>query len=153
MSVIGTLKQILFGHIPFPRKSQTLIVTATVVDIFPHPKADRLRLVTLSTGQSKISPVVCGATNFTVGDVVALALPGATIPRNIHSEMHETFTLEKATLRGVESRGMLCSGFELGFRDTPETREEGILIFPKGTEPGTDVLRLLKRKGLPRPVR
>jgi phenylalanyl-tRNA synthetase beta chain len=140
MSIFAPLKKILFGHVPAPREgARPLIVTAEVVELFPHPKADRLQLVSLSTGVARITPVVCGATNFAVGDIVALALPGATIPRNIHSDAHETFVLEKVVLRGVESQGMLCSGFELGLRDTPETREEGILIFPKGTKLGVDV--------------
>ncbi len=120
------------------------IITARVVSFEKHPNADRLRVVTLDSGTVTIAPVVCGASNFAVGDVVALALPGAHIPQNIHSEAHESFMLEKATIRGVESQGMLCSGFELGFRDTPETREEGILLFPSETALGQDVMSLKK---------
>ena len=120
------------------------IITARVVSFEKHPNADRLRVATLDSGTATIAPVVCGASNFAVGDIVALALPGAHIPQDIHSEAHESFTLEKATIRGVESQGMLCSGFELGFRDTPETREEGILLFPAETELGQDVMSLKK---------
>lgn len=123
---------------PAPRP---LIVTAQVVAIDPHPNADRLQIVTLNTGTEEIAPVVCGATNFKGGDIVALALPGAHIPHNIHSDAHESFILTKATLRGVESQGMLCSGFELGLRETPETREEGILLYPAGTPLGEDALK------------
>ena len=135
----------LLGQGVLPRgvdKSPALILTAEVRAIDPHPNADRLQLVTVHTGSAEISPVVCGATNFKVGDIVALALPGAHIPKNIHSEAHEPFTLVKATLRGVESQGMLCSAFELGLRETPETREEGVLIFPEGTKLGQDAMAI-----------
>lgn len=129
----------LFGHVPEP-KPESLIVTARVVSVSPHPNADRLQLVFADIGKTTVSPVVCGATNFREGDIVALALPGAHIPRNIHSDQHESYILQKATIRGVESQGMLCSGFELGLRDTPETREEGILIYPEGTVLGVDAV-------------
>lgn len=146
MSVWEQIKGALFGKISephkAPRQSEPIagIVTARVLEFEKHPNADRLRVVKLDVGTHLVFPVVCGASNFAEGDVVALALPGATIPRNIHSDAHETFVLGKATIRGVESQGMICSGFELGLRDTPETREEGILIFPHTTPLGVDVL-------------
>lgn len=119
-----------------------LIITARVSNIEKHPNADRLRVVALDTGTAKVYPVVCGASNFSEGDVVALALPGAHIKQNIHSETHESFTLDKATIRGVESQGMICAKFELGLSQTPESREVGILIFPPGTALGLDVYKI-----------
>lgn len=146
MSIWEQIRGALFGKI-VPRAEggahqAALIVTARVEQVEKHPNADRLRVVSLSDGRQTHHPVVCGASNFSVGDIVALALPGATIPRNIHSEEHETFVLSKATIRGVESQGMICSAFELGMRETPETREEGILLFPKGTPLGVDVFQV-----------
>lgn len=126
---------------PHELEPKSLIVTGQVKRIEKHPNADRLRIVYVDIGSHEVGPVVCGATNFSEQDIVALALPGAHIPRNIHSEEHEPFVLEKATIRGVESQGMICSGFELGLRDTPETREEGILIFPPGTQLGKTVAK------------
>ncbi|HEV8601282.1 MAG TPA: hypothetical protein VGQ87_01650, partial [Patescibacteria group bacterium] len=90
------------------------IIVAKVTKISKHPNADRLQLVELIDGKNVIAPIVCGAFNFKVGDNVALALPGANIPKNIHSEQHESFTLQKAKIRGVESQGMICAAFELG---------------------------------------
>lgn len=140
MEFLKSFRAVLFGHVVAPKgASESLIITARVVDIMKHPNADRLQLVALQTGTARVAPVVCGAHNFEVGDVVALALPGAHIARNIHSSEHESFSLERAVIRGVQSEGMLCSGFELGLRETPETREEGILIFPKDTSLGQDV--------------
>lgn len=107
------------------KKSKNKIVAAKVIKIEKHPNADRLRIITLDTGSEIITPVVCGAFNFEEGAIVALALPGATIAQNIHSQKHESFTLEKAKIRGVESQGMICAEFELGLSDTPG---DGIMI-------------------------
>ncbi|MDB4940199.1 MAG: phenylalanyl-tRNA synthetase, beta subunit [Candidatus Doudnabacteria bacterium] len=112
------------------------VIIAKVLHFEKHPNADRLRVVKLEIGGGKIiDPVVCGANNFVEGDLVALALPGAVIPQNIHSEKHETFVLEKAVIRGVESQGMICAAFELGLVNQPEERPE-ILILPKTAKLG-----------------
>ncbi len=141
MSVFLDLKKALFGHIVVSSKveDRPLVITAQVVSFEKHPNADRLRVVKLDTGTQIVEPVVCGATNFVVGDIVALALSGATITHNIHSEAHESFILERATIRGVESQGMICAGFELGLSKEPETREQGVRVFPPGTKLGVDV--------------
>src|SRR3989344_3515480 len=78
------------------------IIVAKVVKIEKHPNADRLRIITLSDGKQTIGPVVCGAWNFDVGAIVPLALPGTTIPQS-------QTKLAKATIRGIESQGMICS--------------------------------------------
>lgn len=111
------------------------IIAAKVTKIEKHPNADRLRVVSLFDGKNTIAPIVCGAFNFEVGDIVALALPGAKIAQNIHSQEHEPFTLGKATIRGVESQGMICAEFELGLTDTPGDKPE-IMILPKDTKLG-----------------
>jgi len=110
------------------------IIAAKVAKIEKHPNADRLRIVALDIGGKIVEPVVCGAFNFEVGDMVALALPGAKIEQNIHSETHESFTLEKAKIRGVESQGMICAGFELGLS---EGAEKGIMLLKTDVEPGS----------------
>ncbi len=93
------------------------IIVAKVEKIEKHPNADRLRVIILTDGKQTIGPVVCGAWNFDVGATVALALPGATIPHDQHSPEGKPFTLSKATIRGVESQGMICSAKELGLPD------------------------------------
>ncbi len=101
------------------------IIAAKVTEVEKHPNADRLRVVKLDNGNGITEPVVCGAFNFGVGDIVALALPGAKITQNIHSETHEPFVLGKAKIRGIESQGMICAAFELGLADAPG---DGIMI-------------------------
>jgi phenylalanyl-tRNA synthetase beta chain len=129
------MKQLLSWLFRRPKKSG-LIIAARVDKLEKHPNADRLQVALLFDGKQTVAPVVCGAFNFKVGDVVALALPGAQIAHNIHSKDHEPFALDKATIRGVESQGMICSAFELGKADAPEGKPE-IMVLPPGTKPGT----------------
>jgi phenylalanyl-tRNA synthetase beta chain len=119
--MISWLKK-LFGSKPAaanPAQTFPGIIAAKVTKAEKHPNADRLRVITLTDGQKEIAPVVCGAFNFGEGDIVALALPGAQITQNIHSDAHEPFVLSKAKIRGVESQGMICAAFELGLSKEP----------------------------------
>ena len=120
------------------------IIVAEVLAWAKHQNADRLRVVKLNIGPPKarlapkgggdrvVAPVVCGATNFDVGDKVVLALPGAQISRS-HKE-NKPFVLAKAVLRGIESQGMICSAYELGMSDSAA---EGILVLDRSIRPGT----------------
>ncbi|HTL39467.1 MAG TPA: phenylalanine--tRNA ligase subunit beta [Methylomirabilota bacterium] len=110
------------------------IIVAKVTKIEKHPNADRLRVIELTDGKQNISPVVCGAWNFDVGAFVPLALPGAVIPVNTHDASGQSFVLNKATIRGVESQGMICSAKELGLAGD----SEGILLLDKNLELGSD---------------
>jgi phenylalanyl-tRNA synthetase beta chain len=110
------------------------IVAGKVVDVQKHPNADRLRVVKVDIGNKIIEPVVCGAFNFNAGDMVALALPGAEIKQDIHSQDHKPFILEKAKIRGIESQGMICAAFELGLADEPG---QGIMILKGEVQPGS----------------
>src|SRR5947207_14276093 len=71
-----------------------------------HPNADRLTVCEVNDGSGTQRQIVCGATNYKVGDKVPLALPGAKLPNGTE--------IRKSKLRGVESEGMLCSAIELG---------------------------------------
>src|SRR6202035_4137134 len=71
-----------------------------------HPDADRLSVCEVDDGSGMKRQVVCGATNYKVGDKVPLALPGAKLPNGTE--------IRKSKLRGVESEGMFCSAIELG---------------------------------------
>ncbi len=110
------------------------IVSAKVVGIQKHPNADRLRLVKVDVGGRIIEPVICGAFNFEVGDIVALALPGAKIAQNIHTDNHQGFILEKTKIRGIESQGMICAAFELGLAKEPGQK---IIILKTDVTPGS----------------
>ncbi len=118
------------GHRTTAEPKSGKVIAAQVATISKHPNADRLRVISLTDGTKSYEPIVCGAFNFKEGDIVALALPGAVIARNIHSKEHEPFILTTATIRGVESQGMICAAFELGLS---EEISEGVMVLPEGT--------------------
>lgn len=80
---------------------------------------------------SQVRGIVCGATNFAVGDKVVVALPGATLPGN--------FTITARKTYDHLSDGMICSERELGLSDA----HEGILVVNKSIKTGTDAKKLL----------
>ncbi|GBE13470.1 phenylalanine--tRNA ligase beta subunit [bacterium BMS3Bbin14] len=108
------------------------ILTAKIVEVRPHPDADRLTLCTVEVGDDVV-PVVCGAPNVRAGLVTAIALPGVTMPGGLR--------IKKARLRGQESRGMLCSGKELGI----SSDDSGILELDEHVASG---VALVKELGL-----
>jgi phenylalanyl-tRNA synthetase beta chain len=97
---------------------------AQVLDVNPHPNADRLRLVTVDVSADDKPTVVCGAPNVAVGLKVAFA-PAGTRLRDGHSG--EWAVLKPSKIRGVESAGMVLSEKELGISDS----HEGILELPE----------------------
>ena len=129
-------KKIFSGKLSPADKTFPEIVAAKVIAVEKHPNADRLRVIKLNIGDKEVYPVVCGAFNFGEGDIVALALPGAQIAQNIHSETHEPFVLGTAKIRGVESQGMICAAFELGLTKEPGDKPE-IMLLKNGITPGS----------------
>ena len=79
---------------------------AKILKAEKHPNADKLKVCDVSLGDKKIIKVVCGAPNARTGLITIYAPPGATIPKS-------KFKLKVATIRGIESSGMLCSQSEL----------------------------------------
>ena len=98
------------------------VVVARVAKVEPHPNADRLHLATVDVGDEQYT-VVCGAPNIAAGQVVAFASVGAQL---IDGHTGKPSTLKAATIRGVESAGMVCSERELGLSES----QEGILVLP-----------------------
>ncbi|MGB7276404.1 MAG: phenylalanine--tRNA ligase subunit beta [Pseudolabrys sp.] len=94
-------------------------VIASVISAEKHPNADRLKVCMVDIGDGKPTQVVCGAPNARTGMKGVFSAPGTFIPgKNI--------TLTVGTIRGVESRGMLCSAAELMISDD----HEGIIDLP-----------------------
>ncbi len=86
-----------------------------------------IRACTVDVGEDADRDIVCGATNFAVGDLVVVALPGATLPGDFHIATRKTY--------GRTSDGMICSAAELGLG----ADHSGILVLPAGTAgPGAD---------------
>lgn len=134
--MLDFLKNIFLSNKPAQQSAAVFnnILAGKVVDVQKHPNADRLRIIKVDVGDKVIEPIVCGAFNFDVGAMVALALPGAEIAQNIHTTDHQPFVLEKATIRGVQSQGMICAAFELGLAKEPG---QGIMLLKDSAVPGS----------------
>ena len=78
-----------------------------------------IRYVGLDCGEGQTRYVICGATNFAVGDIVLVALPGAVLPGDFAIAARETY--------GKTSNGMICSSRELALSD----EHAGIMVFDK----------------------
>ena len=113
------------------------VVVGEVVRIDPHPNADRLNLPTVATGDTELQ-VVCGAWNFAVGDKIAFAHEGARL-WDAYSAEPRLKELQPTKIRGVVSRGMLCSNRELGLSDD----HEGILILDADAPVGRPLTEVL----------
>ena len=117
--------------IEYPGRGLEGIVVARVLDLRPHPQADRIQLVDVDAGDGEALQICCGAFNMAVGDLVPLATLGTVMP--------DGMTIERRKLRGEWSNGMLCSGREIGLGDD----HAGILILDPAAQPGTDLREAL----------
>lgn len=105
------------------------VVVGEVKSRKQHPDADRLGVCEVQVGpsESDIKQIVCGASNYKVGDRVPVALIGAILPGN--------FVIKKSKLRGVDSEGMMCSPRELGLG----IDSGGLLILENSPAVGTPI--------------
>ncbi|MGF1448808.1 MAG: phenylalanine--tRNA ligase subunit beta [Opitutales bacterium] len=108
------------------------LVVGEVISREQHPNADRLGVCQVDAGEGAPRQIVCGATNYKVGDRVPVALPGAVLPGD--------FKIKKSKLRGVESAGMMCSARELGLGED----HAGLLILEDRPEVGTPLNDIYK---------
>jgi phenylalanyl-tRNA synthetase beta chain len=99
------------------------VVIGKVLEVEPHPDADRIRVCAVDTGSGP-TQIVCGAWNFEAGAQVAVAVPGAVLPGG--------FEIGRREIRGVESNGMICSEAELGLGED----HTGILVLDTEEELG-----------------
>ncbi|OZI23705.1 phenylalanine--tRNA ligase subunit beta [Bordetella genomosp. 9] len=107
------------------------VVVAHIVEIAPHPDADKLRVCQVDDGSGQPLQIVCGAPNAAKGLKVPLARIGAQLPGEIK--------IGKAKMRGVESAGMLCSARELGLSQD----HAGLLELPADSVPGASLRDVL----------
>src|SRR3990172_449807 len=111
---------------------QNKLVVAQILEVMPHPNADRLTLLRLDWGSRKEETVLTGAPNLFqykgLGPLpkpikAAYAKEGATLYDG-HKPGRELMTLKRAKIRGVDSYSMVCSEKELGISD----EHEGIIF-------------------------
>ena len=110
----------------------TQVYVGRVVEIQPHPDADKVRVCQVDIGDGP-TQIICGAWNFEADALVPVATPGAVLPGG--------FEIGSRAIRGVDSHGMICSERELGLGDD----HAGILVLDGNPElgvPFADVVEL-----------
>ncbi len=118
-----------------------LIRVGEVLEVRPHPNADRLTLVDVTYGGEEVLSVVCGAPNMRVGErghKVALARVGARL-WDPYSEEPRQAVLKASKIRGVRSEGMVCSEKELGLSE----EHTGVVILPADAPVGMPLVDYL----------
>jgi phenylalanyl-tRNA synthetase beta chain len=120
---------VMLGHdvdgVEDPAKALSGFKVARVVSAVQHPNADRLRVCVVDAGDGEVQ-VVCGAPNARAGMKGVFGAAGVTVPRN-------GMLLAESTIRGVASRGMMMSAYELALSDD----HEGIIDLPEDAPVGT----------------
>ncbi len=96
------------------KKSFENIVVGEIIEVLPHPNADKLRVCKVNTGDAEPHDIVCGGSNLSVGMKVIVAAPGAMV--RWHGE-GEPVEIKNTKLRGVASYGMICAAVEVGLAD------------------------------------
>jgi phenylalanyl-tRNA synthetase beta chain len=132
---------VMLGHdvdgVEDPAAALAAFRVARVVSAEKHPNADRLRVCVVDAGEGEVQ-VVCGAPNARTGMKGVFGPAGIAIPRT-------SAVLNESTIRGVVSRGMLMSAYELGLSDD----HEGIVDLPADAPVGA---RYVDYAGLGDPV-
>ena len=113
------------------------VIVAEILEAVPHPQADRLRVCQVNVGTGEPLQIVCGAPNARAGLKAPLAIVGAELPAG---EDGKPFRIGVGKLRGVESRGMLCSARELKIADD----HGGLLELADDAPVGTDIRHWLE---------
>ncbi len=118
------------------------IVVGDILEVNPHPNADKLRVCRVDIGDGEVKEIVCGGSNLEVGMKVVVACPGAMV--RWHGE-GEPVEIKNTKLRGVASFGMICAAVEVGLADLfPCEDDHGIMdITSFGAPAGTPLAQAL----------
>ena len=109
------------------------VVVGKVLTVQPHPNADKLRVCQVDVGAQAPLQIVCGAPNVVAGMLAPCALVGAELPPTQPGQ--DAVHIGPATMRGVDSQGMLCSARELGL----SADHSGLLALPDDLPPGSSL--------------
>ncbi|MDH4137682.1 MAG: phenylalanine--tRNA ligase subunit beta, partial [Anaerolineae bacterium] len=123
------------------------IVVGEIVEVRPHPNADRLTLAVVDYGGDEPETVVTGAPNIKVGDA-GLKAPFARRKARLydgHVDGWELGTLKPGKIRGIRSEAMVCSEKELGLRDS----HEEVLLLPHDAPVGVPLADYLDLSSIP----
>jgi phenylalanyl-tRNA synthetase beta chain len=114
-------------------KEITGVVAGKIIEVAAHPNADKLRIMQVDIGGEAPLQIVTAAANVQLGDIVPVALDGATLAKGLK--------IKTGKLRGEVSEGMFCSVEELGFdeKDIEDAPHDGVYVFKSPIALGTDV--------------
>lgn len=126
-----TLKSYEVDSVYNPAESFQNIVVGHIQKVTPHPNADKLNIAEVLVDNNETLIIVCGAKNIELGQKVAVAKIGATLPNGLN--------IQAVNLRGQDSFGMICSAQELGLQEV----SDGILILPNTATVGISVAEVL----------
>ncbi|HLK28692.1 MAG TPA: phenylalanine--tRNA ligase subunit beta [Puia sp.] len=105
------------------------LVIGEVLECEKHPNADKLKLTKVNVGKGEPLQIVCGAPNVAAGQKVIVA----TVGTKIFPLKEEPITMKVASIRGLESHGMICAEDEIGLGES----HAGILVLPDNIKVGT----------------
>ncbi|MCP4690890.1 MAG: phenylalanine--tRNA ligase subunit beta, partial [Desulfobacterales bacterium] len=107
------------------------VVVGRVLEVKPHPDADKLTLCRVDVG-GRTAPIVCGAPNVVADMLTPVALPGAVLPDGL--------VIKKSKIRGQVSEGMMCSEVELELGSDAS----GLLVLDPSLTPGQKLAEALE---------
>jgi len=114
-----------------PREALRGVLVGKILEMKPHPAAERLKKLQVDVGRNEPLSIVCGADNMRAGDKVAVATAGTVLPDGVR--------IRGSRIRGEESTGMCCSEVELGLA----AEADGIMILPRDAQVGMEVSEYL----------
>lgn len=148
ITAVETVAQNLIMHtaeveeIHSQKKAFDQIVFGKILSVDAHPNADSLRVCMVDIGENEATQIVCGGSNLSVGQGVAVAKIGASV---LWHGQGEPVVMKKTAIRGVESSGMICASEEIGLKETFPARDEKEILdlshFP--AKPGTNLAVIL----------
>jgi phenylalanyl-tRNA synthetase beta chain len=126
------------------KQSQTFdnMVVGQIVELLPHPNADKLKIAKTSIGKQTLT-LVCGGANLVEGMFVAVAKVGAEV--RWHGE-GPLVKLERTKIRGIESEGMICAGSEIGVEDEKAGEKDILDLSAIKPKPGTPLSDLFGKE-------
>lgn len=118
------------------------IIVGKILEVKPHPNADKLRVCIVDIGEAAPVQIVCGGSNLYVGEYVVVCKPGAVV---VWHGQGEPVKIEKTKMRGEESFGMICAAEEVYLSDFFPQMDETEIIDLKGIDcaPGDNIADVL----------
>lgn len=118
------------------------IVVGKILEVKPHPNADKLRVCIVDIGEDAPVQIVCGGSNLYVDEYVVVCKPGAVVVW--HGE-GDPVKIEKTKMRGEESFGMICAAEEVFLSEFFPQKDEAEIVDLKGYDctPGQNIADVL----------